>query len=76
MAINLRPFKDFFKSGQIGGALLIVSVMVSLTIANAGLYDEFHSLLNYSFGYAPLDLKYTTEVWINDGLMAIFFLLV
>lgn len=76
MAINLQPFKDFFKSGQIGGALLILSVLVSLTIANIGFYDEFHSLLNYSFGYAPLDLKFSAEVWINDGLMAIFFLLV
>ena len=76
MAINLIPFKDFFKSGQIGGALLIFSVIISLIIANAGLYEEFHSLLNYSFGYAPLDLNYTTEVWINDGLMTIFFLLV
>ncbi|MGV3507744.1 MAG: Na+/H+ antiporter NhaA, partial [Sphingobacteriaceae bacterium] len=76
MTINLRPFKDFFKSGQIGGALLMISVIVSLTIANIGLYEEFHSILNFSFGYAPLDLEYTTEIWINDGLMAIFFLLV
>jgi NhaA family Na+:H+ antiporter len=76
MAINFKPFRDFFRSGQIGGILLIISVIVSLIIANAGFYDEFHSILNYSFGYAPLDLQYTTEVWINDGLMAIFFLLV
>ncbi|MEJ6979128.1 Na+/H+ antiporter NhaA [Pedobacter sp. P351] len=76
MAINLQPFKDFFKSGQIGGALLIISVIISLTIANIGFYDQFHALLNYSFGYAPLDLEYPTEIWINDGLMAIFFLLV
>lgn len=55
---------------------MIVSVVISLLIANIGLYDEFHALLNTSFGYAPLGLKYTTEIWINDGLMAIFFLLV
>lgn len=74
--INLKPFKDFFRSGQIGGVLLIVSVITSLIIANIGLYDEFHALLNTSFGYRPLDLYYSTEIWINDGLMAIFFLLV
>lgn len=74
--INLQPFRDFFKSGQIGGFLLIISVVVSLLIANIGFYDEFHSILNFSFGFADLDLEYSTEIWINDGLMAIFFLLV
>lgn len=74
--INLKPFKQFLKSGQIGGALLMLSVVISLIIANIGLYDNFHHVLNYRFGYAPLDLEYTTEIWINDGLMAIFFLLV
>lgn len=54
----------------------MVSVVTSLIIANTGGYDWFHSVLNYSFGYAPLDLKYSTEIWINDGLMAVFFLLV
>ena len=74
--INLRPFRDFLKSGQTGGVLLMFAVVVSLILANVGIYEEFHSVLNYSFGYAPLDLEYSTEIWINDGLMAIFFLLV
>jgi len=74
--INLKPFRDFLKSGQVGGALLIVSVITSLLIANLGGYDWFHAILNSSFGYAPLDLRYTTEIWINDALMAVFFLLV
>lgn len=74
--INLKPFRDFLKSGQTGGALLMASVIVSLLIANLGGHDWFHAILDYSFGYAPLDLKFSTEIWINDGLMAIFFLLV
>lgn len=76
LSINLKPFKDFLKTGQTGGLLLMLSVIVSLAIANLGGYEAFHSLLNYTFGYAPLGLEYSVELWINDGLMAIFFLLV
>ena len=74
--INFKAFQEFLRSGQIGGFLLIMAVTISLIIANIGFYDGFHALLNSSFGYAPLDLRFTTEIWINDGLMAIFFLLV
>ncbi|WP_207427485.1 Na+/H+ antiporter NhaA [Pedobacter sp. SYSU D00535] len=74
--INLKPFKDFFRSGQIGGVLLMLAVIISLTLANIGFYDNFHSVLNYPIGYEPWHLRYSVEMWINDGLMAIFFLLV
>jgi NhaA family Na+:H+ antiporter len=39
-------------------------------IANSSLGDDFQNLLNYPIG------PYSTSLWINDGLMAIFFLLV
>lgn len=74
--INLKPFKDFVKTGQTGGLLLMLSVIISLAIANFGGYHSFHAILNYTFGYVPLGLNYSVELWINDGLMAIFFLLV
>lgn len=76
--INLKVFKDFFRSGQIGGVLLMISVVISLCIANSPLYESFERLLHYQFGFTAggFDLRYSTEVWINDGLMAIFFLLV
>ncbi|MGV3705200.1 MAG: Na+/H+ antiporter NhaA [Arcticibacter sp.] len=76
--INLKAFKDFFRSGQIGGVLLLFSVVISLCIANSPLYDSVEDILHYTFGLstASFQLEYSTEVWINDGLMAIFFLLV
>ncbi len=76
MGINLKPFRNFLKSGQIGGSLLMLSVAISLIIANAGFYDHFHALLNSAFGFSSLNLNLSLEKWINDGLMAIFFLLV
>lgn len=77
-AINLIPFRDFFRSEQIGGIILIFSVIVSLALANSALGSGFENLLSTQIGFdgAGLDLKYSLSQWINDGLMAIFFLLI
>ncbi|WP_026899370.1 Na+/H+ antiporter NhaA [Daejeonella oryzae] len=76
--INLNTFKAFFRSEQIGGIILICCVIISLLIANSSLNDEFSSILAQQLGYESSDiqLKYSVSLWINDGLMAIFFLLV
>lgn len=74
--INLRPFRDFFQSGQTGSILLIFSVIISLTLANTAAGAPFHSFLNYGLGFPDLHLHFPIELWINDGLMAVFFLLV
>ena len=77
-AINLKPFKDFLKSEQIGGVILIICVIVSLTIANSNLGAAFENLLSTKIGFSSLaiPLEFSVSLWINDGLMAIFFLLV
>lgn len=73
-----KPFRDFLKSEQIGGALLLFCVIVSLLIANSSLSNSFNHILSYKLGfnYDHITLKYPLSLWINDGLMAIFFLLV
>ncbi len=77
-AINIKPFKDFFRSEQIGGVILIVCVIVSLAIANSNLGAAFENLLSTKIGFSSsaIALEYSVSLWINDGLMAIFFLLV
>lgn len=76
--INLRPFKDFFRSGQVGGIILLICVIISLIIANSNWNEGFINLLATQIGYetASIQLRYPIALWINDGLMAIFFLLV
>ncbi len=73
-----KLFKDFFNSEKIGGILLLVCTAISLIIANSrwgSSYDNFwHSYIDLSFW--NIDLKYSLQHWINDGLMTIFFLLV
>lgn len=63
-------FKKFFQIAQSSGNLLIICVILSLMIANSSLGDGFQDVLNYKLG------SYSISLWINDGLMTIFFLLV
>ncbi|MBL1409347.1 Na+/H+ antiporter NhaA [Sphingobacterium faecale] len=76
--INLRSFKNFFESSSGGGILLFVCVLLALVIANSYYSDALTGILNTSFGYEndTIHLKYSLKQWIDDGLMAIFFLLV
>jgi NhaA family Na+:H+ antiporter len=67
---NLKQFAEFIRSNATGGGILIACVVVSLIIANTGLNPSFNNILTTPLG------AYTTLAWINDGLMAIFFLLV
>jgi len=65
-----RLFLDFFKSEKFSGFLLIGCTGLSLLLAN--------SIWGYAyahFWHQPL-AGLTIELWINDGLMAVFFLLV
>ncbi|MDY0986640.1 Na+/H+ antiporter NhaA [Flavobacterium sp. CFBP9031] len=76
--INLKIFAHFFQSSAAGGILLLICVLVSLIMANTGLGVHFNDLLGYPLGFeaAGLQLRYPILLWINDGLMAVFFLLV
>ncbi|NDI98220.1 Na+/H+ antiporter NhaA [Flavobacterium sp. LaA7.5] len=76
--INLKTFKEFFSSSSAGGIILLICVVISLTIANTSLANDFTNFLSSKVGYssASVQLRYPVILWINDGLMAIFFLLV
>ncbi|MGH2624523.1 MAG: Na+/H+ antiporter NhaA, partial [Sphingobacterium sp.] len=76
--INLNVFKDFFKSSNAGGILLFFCVIVSMIIANTPAAPELQNLLDLKIGFEneSIHLSYSILLWINDGLMAIFFLLV
>lgn len=76
--INLTVFKNFFKSSNAGGILLFICVILSLIIANTAAGTMLQSLLDSPIGFdsEKVHLKYSILLWINDGLMAIFFLLV
>ncbi len=63
-------FKQFIKNERSGAILLIFCTAVSLSIANTALGPAY---LGFWQGYlGPLSVEH----WVNDGLMAIFFLLI
>lgn len=71
--------REFLKSEAGGGVLLIAAAALAMVVANLpGLSEPYFHLLHWTTGpvlspkYGPM----TIHLWINDGLMAIFFLLV
>ena len=73
-----REFVHFIRLESFGGILLVITAVLALIAANsplAGLYaDIFHVPVQVRVG--ELDIDKPLLLWINDGLMAVFFLLV
>lgn len=65
-----RLFSDFFNSEKAGGIILMFCTVVSLVLANSGFGDSYIHFWHINVG--SLSISH----WINDGLMAIFFLLI
>jgi NhaA family Na+:H+ antiporter len=74
-----RLFVEFLESEQASGIILILCTVASIAIANSFLgksyLDFWHAKVGFDFG-DTLSFKYSLEHWINEGLMAIFFLLI
>jgi len=74
-----KLFIDFFESEKTSGIILILCTITSIVIANSDLGADYLNLWHTKIVIGIGDtftLKYSLEHWINDGLMAIFFLLI
>ena len=71
-------YAEFFNSEKAAGLLLVVCTIISITIANSSLSDEYLHLIHakVDLSVASINLNYSVEHWVNDGLMSIFFLMV
>jgi len=65
-----RSFRKFFNSEKSSGIVLIVCTAISLLVANSAGSADYQSFWQASLGGMSL------AHWINDGLMAVFFLLI
>jgi Na+:H+ antiporter, NhaA family len=76
MSISLRPlilsntFIKFFNSEKSSGILLVICTLTSIVLANSSISAEYLHFWHRDIG------GLTLEHWINDALMAIFFLLI
>ena len=66
------------KADLFGGIALGVATLAALLIANSGLGPQYDALIHTTgeIRIGSIGLSKSLEHWINDGLMAIFFLLV
>lgn len=72
-------FIDFFESEKTSGIILIFCTIASIAIANSNFGPDYLALWHTKIAIGIGDtfsLQYSLEQWINDGLMAIFFLLI
>ena len=65
-----RSFVEFFQSERAGGVALIACTVVSLALANSAFGAGYLGWWKQTIG------GMSVEHWINDGLMAVFFLLI
>lgn len=73
MALQTKPtstFRAFLESGSAGGIVLMAAAALALIVANSSYAPLYFDTLKSYFG--PLSISH----WINDGLMAVFFLMV
>ena len=76
--IPLTIFQRFFRTETLGGLVLLGFGLAALAIANSPLSEAYNHLweIPLTLGIVPHELSLSLHDWINDGLMAVFFLLV
>jgi len=83
MAVRLRKlpptiFQRFFRTETASGSVLLLFGIAALALANSPLAAPYAGIWRtpLTVGIADYSLSLTLHQWINDGLMAVFFLLV
>ena len=77
----VRPasaLRRFLTSEALGGIVLMAAAAAAMIVANSPLREAYEHWRHLEVGptLAPAIGAMTVELWINDGLMALFFLLV
>ncbi len=74
----LSPFQKFVNLQSSSGILLLATTIIALIWANSAFSESYLSFWNYEIGIVTdgFELKKPLILWVNDGLMAIFFFLI
>ncbi|MDB2675654.1 Na+/H+ antiporter NhaA [Flavobacteriales bacterium] len=74
----LSPIQKFIKAESFSGVLLFVSMVLALVLSNSPIREYFSAIWDYKVGITSdnFELVKPLILWINDGLMAIFFFLI
>jgi NhaA family Na+:H+ antiporter len=72
------PFQKFFNIESVSGVLLFSATVIALLWANSPWGSVYHEIWEQHFGFEAggVELNKPLILWVNDGLMAIFFFLI
>lgn len=75
---TISPLQKFIKTGSASGILLLAATLLALIWANSPFKDSYQALWEYKIGFKSehFELYKPLILWINDGLMAVFFFLI
>lgn len=70
--------RSFLKTESASGVLLIIFSLFAIFLANSDFANYYYAVKNsyISISFENFQLKETIHHWVNDGLMAIFFLVI
>lgn len=73
-----EPVSRFIHQEHTSGIVLFISVLAAITWVNSPLGHSYHQLwgIKVSIGFGNHTLNHPLHLWINDGLMAIFFFVI
>ncbi|SDG61404.1 Na+:H+ antiporter, NhaA family [Pedobacter terrae] len=74
----MAPVSRFIHLEYTSGIVLLISVVIAIAWANSPFHDFYEHLwhINFKVGFDKFLLSQPLHIWINDGLMAIFFFVI
>ena len=74
----LDPIRDFLKLESAAGIVLVLAAVLAILVANSPLHATYQAFLDLpvEIRLGPLQIAKPLLLWINDGLMAVFFFLI
>jgi NhaA family Na+:H+ antiporter len=73
-----EPVNKFIHQEHTSGIVLFISVLVAIAWVNSPFAHSYHQLwdIKFSLGFGSYVLDHPLHLWINDGLMALFFFVI
>jgi NhaA family Na+:H+ antiporter len=74
----LTPFEEFIQKQTTSGIMLMATALVAIVLANSPIYLYYERLVHtsISLGVGEWFIQKSLAHWVNEGLMALFFLVV